>query len=86
MPQEQKSIPQPAEPDYKVLLLKFIEHVGRVEGISFLMSHHRGQRTMETSFKDTSVFTDEEWAQLQLLNEEEPFRDFHHVLPDNWHD
>jgi len=45
--------------DYRTLLKKYIRHVGDCEGTSFLSGWYRD-----------GAFTDEEWAELTLLDRE----------------
>ena len=46
--------------DYRDLLIKYINHVGEQEGISFLSQrYHFG----------TTFFSKEEWAEMQILDE-----------------
>jgi hypothetical protein len=44
--------------NYRELLKKYIDHVGEEEGVTFLHSRPAGR------------FTDEEWAELQVLDAE----------------
>lgn len=46
--------------DYKTLLLKYIELVGYNEGISFISKR----------YKPDNLFTDEEWNELERLDED----------------
>lgn len=55
--------------DYRELLKKYIDHVGEEEGTNFLS--HRG------SWPDSVKFTDEEWAELQVLKVE-PLKEDEH--------
>jgi hypothetical protein len=48
--------------DYRSLLRRYIHHVGACEGVTYLDRGHRAE--------DGSVFSDEEWAELQALDEE----------------
>lgn len=49
--------------DYRALLSKYISHVGQEEGTTFLFDRP------PSSYNDVE-FTDEEWAELQLLEGE----------------
>jgi hypothetical protein len=49
------------EPNYRELIKKYSQHVGQIEGVSYLEDGYR---------RDTDVFTDEEWAIMRELNEE----------------
>ena len=44
--------------DYRLLLLKYIQHVGEAEGVSFLGDFHAGN----------PLFTKKEWDMLQELD------------------
>jgi hypothetical protein len=46
--------------DYRALLLKYINHVGECEGVTFIADHHRRP----------DLFTDEEWAELCRLDDD----------------
>jgi hypothetical protein len=46
--------------DYRTLLLKYIDHVGNCEGVTFLGDRDRNK----------SLFTEEEWTLLQQLDRE----------------
>jgi hypothetical protein len=47
-------------PDYRTLLLKYINHVGECEGTTFLSDR----------WHDDRLFTDEEWSVMQQLDKE----------------
>lgn len=51
----------PANP-YRVLLRKYIDHVGEVEGTTFA-----GDKDRMRSARYGVTFTDEEWAEVQRL-------------------
>lgn len=51
--------------NYKQLLKKYINHVGEHEGVTFLSDYDR------SSYPEMPIFTDEEWAELKRLDEEE---------------
>jgi len=46
--------------DYRVLLLKYINHVGRIEGTDFLGDF----------YSSVGFFTQEEWDEINKLGEE----------------
>lgn len=64
-----------ARPAYKDLLAKYIEHIGRCQGLDFLTSAYRFQINSEYGFSHTSVFTEEEWQQLQKLSGDKTHRE-----------
>ena len=47
--------------DYRELLMKYIEHVGECEGVTFMSKCHEPR---------TGLFTTEEWEELQRLDGE----------------
>jgi hypothetical protein len=51
-------------PDYRALLVKYIDHVGRCEGVDFLTDRCHAASAVS--------WTDEEWSTLQELRELEP--------------
>lgn len=46
--------------DYKALLIKYIQHVGECEGVTFISERYRGL--------PYPGFTDEEFNELQVLD------------------
>lgn len=48
--------------NYKKLLIKYINHVGISEGVTFLGRHNRSE------WPDSVEFEDEEWEELQRLD------------------
>jgi hypothetical protein len=57
--------------DYRALLLKYIQHVGDCEGVDFI-SHVMpvGDGSYQTDWGGDTVFTAEEYAELQKLGRE----------------
>lgn len=47
--------------DYRELLMKYIDHVGECEGITFISDYHRPR---------AGLFTTEEWEELRRLDAE----------------
>jgi hypothetical protein len=51
------------EIDYKNLLKKYIDHVGSIEGVTFLGCNYR-------NYSGHTIISDEEWTELQKLDNE----------------
>ncbi len=53
--------------DYMDLLRKYIRHIIEQEGIAFLREFDRNESNPRLTEDVWTVFTDEEWAELQRL-------------------